>query len=381
MRSAIAALFPVDPPEKIQDQKAREGERESRKRTPFGRLTGVDRKPSDPGAKRIAGVKRRLREGRAQEASFLCALKHHDLLGTRNEETAPRRHDRGGNRDEGIRGAEKDGEKRDEKDALAHAGEGRIGEAPGEFCAEEIPRDHAGAHDRHDEAHQGRRHARHFLHRGVDVTQIGEKAPVPKEDRRHDKPGAKVREKAKLRAKTRVRKGGEARHEAKNREEHDDARDRRDPEDESPGDGPGEEASERHAHEVGDRHPEHHERDVARGFARLGEFARDDRAHAEVGPVRQARQKARSQHDGVAVGKDRHGVSDDDEAHDEKKQAFERQVSSENNHEHHARADARGVGGDKVAGFRNRDLKIGGDGVQNRHHRKFGDAERKGAER
>ena len=59
----------------------------------------------------------------------------------------------------------------------------------------------------------------------------------------------------------------------------------------------------------------------------------------------------------------------------------ERQVSREDDHEHHARADARGVGGDEVAGFRNGNLKIRGDGVQDRHHRKFCDAERERAER
>ena len=63
------------------------------------------------------------------------------------------RHDGRGNRDEGVRRAEEDGDECDEESALAHAGERRIGKASGELRAEEIPRDHARAHDRHDEAH------------------------------------------------------------------------------------------------------------------------------------------------------------------------------------------------------------------------------------
>ena len=280
-----------------------------------------------------------------------------------------------------MRRAEEDGDERDEENALAHASERRIGKASGELRAEEIPRDHARAHDRHDEAHGRRRNARHFLHRGVHVAQVRKESAVSEEDRRHDEPRAKMREKAKLRAESRVGKSRHGRYETQDGKEDDHARHGRDPEDEPPGDGPGEKASERHAHEVGDRHPEHHERDVARSLARLREFARDDRAHAEVGAVRETREESGSHHHGVAVGKDRQGVPDDDEAHDDEKEAFERQVSREDDHEHHARADARGVGGDEVAGFRNGDLEIRGDGVQDRHHREFGDAERKCAER
>lgn len=355
----------MDPPEKVEDQKAREGKRKAGQGAPLGGFSRVDRKAADPGAEGIARVERRLCKGRPQKPPLFGALQHHDLFRTRDEETAPCRHDGRGNRDEGVRRAEEDGDERDEENALAHASERRIGKASGELRAEEIPRDHACAHDRHDEAHGRRRNARHFLHRGVHVAQVRKESAVSEEDRRHDEPRAKMREKAKLRAESRVGKSRHGRYETQDGKEDDHARHGRDPEDEPPGDGPGEKASERHAHEVGDRHPEHHERDVARSLARLREFARDDRAHAEVGAVREAREESGSHHHGVAVGKDRQGVPDDDEAHDDEKEVFERQVSREDGHEHYARADARGVGGDEVAGFRNGDLEIRGDGVQN----------------
>ena len=67
--SISTVLFPVDPPEKIEDQKAREGKRKAGQGAPLGGFPRVDRKAADPGAEGIARIERG--ETDMQLSSFL----------------------------------------------------------------------------------------------------------------------------------------------------------------------------------------------------------------------------------------------------------------------------------------------------------------------
>ena len=220
-----------------------------------------------------------------------------------------------------------------------------------------------------------------MLDHGVDVGVVGEEPAVAEPDREKHEPGLEGAEEAELRREPLVGKRGQGRHPAFHGEQGRQARSRRDHEGRAPTHRPGEEARERHAREVRDRHARDHQAHVARGFARARELRADDRPHAEEGAVREPRNEARRDHEAVVGREHRDGVPEHDDGAEDEEEALQGHAPPEERHQHHARANARGVGRDEVSGLRHRHAEIPRRRQQDRHHGKFGDAEREGAER
>ena len=117
----------------------------------------------------------------------------------------------------------------------------------------------------------------------------------------------------------------------------------------APRERPREEAAERHADEVGDRHARDHQADVSRGLAGRRETDRHDGAHAEVGAVRKARDESCGEHRPVVEGEGREEVSREDQARQEVEHARERDAAGGDHHDGDARTHAEREG-EKVSG-------------------------------
>ena len=149
----------------------------------------------------------------------------------------------------------------------------------------------------------------------------------------------------------------------------------------APRERPREEAAERHADEVGDRHARDHQADVSRGLAGRRETGRHDGAHAEVGAVRKACDESCGEHRPVVEGEGREEVSREDQARQDVEHARERDAARGDHHDGDARTHAERVGGDEVTRLGNRDGEAFGHVREDGHHRELGDPEGERAER
>ena len=208
---------------------------------------------------------------------------------------------------------------------------------------------HAEARERDDGAHERGGHARDRLHDGIDVAVAGEEAAVAEADGAEHEPGRQVSEKAELGPEALVGQGGHMGHPEPERQNEEERRTGHDGEGGAPRERPREEAAERHADEVGDRHARDHQADVSRGLAGRRETGRHDGAHAEVGAVRKARDESCGEHRPVVEGEGREEVSREDQARQEVEHARERDAACSDHHDGDARTHAEREG-EKVSG-------------------------------
>ena len=146
-----------------------------------------------------------------------------------------------------------------------------------------------------------------------------------------------------------------------------------------PGQHLAERRAERHAEQVGDRHARDHDRHGLGAFSLVGQLLGNDRAHAEIGSVRQSRNEAR-QHQHAVAGRNRSAqIARDHQAYQYQQNPLERKPTCENQRRG-PDAHAERIGGNQMPGSRYAHMQVSGDIRQNRHHDELGYAERERSE-
>ena len=254
----------------------------------------------------------------------------------------------------------------------------------GIFVREPSPEQVAYAHSRaaehHNQGHRRNREAGDLGHHRAHIAVVAENASVPGHSYGKDEPGFRLGEEGKLSLHALVGKCRKHWYPPENEEDGQRTPEGGEGENHPPAHRHAQERPKRHAEQVRHRHTHYHNGHRSRGVLLVSEPLGHYAAHAEKGPVRQARDEA---------GCQRHVVAGREGGYESTEQLYAYQAheygpkpasAGHQHRERRAHAYAQGINRNQVSGLGNGNGKVGGDVGKYSHHHIFGDTETEGAE-
>jgi hypothetical protein len=138
---------------------------------------------------------------------------------------------------------------------------------------------------------------------------------------------------------------------------------------------------ERHTDDGGAGQAEHHLADRLRATMLGDQRGCNQRGDAEIGAVRQAREKTRRDHRAKARRQRGESIAEREHGHQNQQLRAPRQPCAEHGDQRRAHHDAERVGADRVSRGRLVDPEVGGEKRQQAHRCEFGGPDRKAAHR